>query len=257
MASLMLIMLAGLGFVITKARAKDVTLATPEGVIARLILFVPLGILVGRNMMHSVGVMMPFISAIAVAVILRQAAVALKDSTLRQLLEVLSLAASAAVASTAMAIAAQTGLLWGAGLVMLFAVVCSALWFELAGRVDAGQAVYSFMASALLVSCALFNVLTSVNNIMPLVGIVIGVSLATFAFYTQKRIALVLGTGLTLISVVVYVLAVVDNFNLNGWFGLAAIGVGAIVLASYIEKRGAIFKHKIGELKMQLQTWDY
>ncbi len=258
MAGLMLVMLVGLGLAIARARAKDVTLATPEGVIARLILFVPLGILVGRNMMHSVGVMMPFMSAIAAAVILRQLALALKEnSVMRQLLEVASIPASVATASTAMAIAAQSGWLWGAGLTMFFALLCSALWFELASRAASGQAVYSFMASALLTSCGLFNVLTSDNSLMPLVGTVIGLSLAVFGFQTQKRFALALGICFAVISLAMYVLAVVDNFNINGWFGLAALGVSAIVLASYIEKRGAIFKQKFGNFRTQLQTWNY
>jgi TM2 domain-containing membrane protein YozV len=52
-------------------------------------------------------------------------------------------------------------------------------------------------------------------------------------------------------------LQVYHSFNMGGWITLATLGIGLIVLASWIETRGDALKPALYRWKAQYKAWDY
>ena len=89
--AMLLVMGALIVMQISKARRDDVTLSTREGAVAQLIPCVPLIIMLGRNMMHDMGAVMPMIISAALLVFCRQVSLSLAgDSALRRFIELAS-----------------------------------------------------------------------------------------------------------------------------------------------------------------------
>ncbi len=255
------IMLGLLGLVIytiTKARAVDVTLATREGLIARLILFVPLGIMLGRNMMHSVGEVIPLIVGFSIFVLMRQISMSLQvKNFIRTLLEFFSLV-PVIIAGSSMAalLSVQFGASFAVS-ILGFSVVASVMLFELSIRASGGRGFYSVIASMLLAGCFVSHVLLVESSFSALTCIVAGLALTGFGYMSERRAALVLGCIMAVIGVSFYLMGIFHNFDLNGWFSMAFIGVGAIVLGSYIEKQGEQALTTVRRLKASLDAWGY
>ena len=258
LGGIMLTLLTGLLVVITKIRSQDVTLATYEGWIARLILFVPLGIMLGRNMMHSMGAFMPFVMSVILFIFSRHLTLILSSkSGWRAFIEMLSVL-PILVAAVSATVAMDTVFTLGTPtLVLIFALVASVLLFELSLRACTGQSFYSVLASLTVAGCFMVNLISGDQSLSLLVNFLMGTTLAFWGFFTQRKVALIVGLLQLMVTTASLSVDFFQQFPVNNWFCLAALGVSAIVFSSYVEKRGETIKLKLVEFKSHLSSWGY
>lgn len=245
-------------YFIRKAKAADVTLATREGLIARLILFVPLAVMLGRNMMHSVGVVMPFLMSLAILVVLRQLALSLsRNSATRALVEVVSIIPMlSAAACLGVWSVIDLGASLNAGL-LVFASVFSGALFEASARAARASTPFSVLASLMLGVAFTLDVYLGATTISALFCVLAGVLLSTFAYLSERRVAMVIGVLMVVVGLAFFMINVFENFDFSGWVSMAVLGVSAIVLGSYVEKRGEKFKQGLISAKHSLSAWGY
>ena len=258
MGAIALLLLAGVTYHIVKASFLDVTLKTREGFIAKVILFVPLMILLGRNMFHSVGAIMPLIISVSLLLAARQCSNSLGvKSALRALLESMSILP---VLGIAMSSAALVGSELNASLsfiVFIFSIVSSALLFELSLRASSGRHIYGALATLLTTVLVGGNLLLSLDFSSSIYCLISGSALIAFAIFSERRYVLIAGTVLALSGLGYSLISVIDGFEFNHWFGLAGLGVLAIVLGSLVEKYGAAIKARVETCRLHFKSWDY
>lgn len=245
-------------YVINAARKVDSTLATREGIIARWILATPIIIMLGRNMMHSIGVFMPLIASGSLLLMMRQVALSQKDTSFtRQLLEIFSVIPSL---STALLSSLLITDLFNAGFsigLWVFIILAAGLLFDLSLRAAKGGTAYGILASLLVVFGFTLNLFAEQNLMSAVFCVFAGISLTTVGTMTQKRVAVSLGVLLSLVGLGLSATYMFNSFDMSSWLALAGLGVFAIVLASYIEKQGETTLAKLATFKNRWQSWSH
>lgn len=251
-------LLGGVVYHIIKASMLDVTLKTREGFIAKTILLVPLMILLGRNMFHSVGAIMPLIISVSLLLAARQCSSSLSvKSGLRTLLESIAILPILGVAISAAALVGSELNASLSVIVFIFSLVSSALLFELSLRASSGRHIYGVMATLFSTVLVGGNLLLSSDFMSSVFCLMSGAALIAFAVFSERRYVLSAGVVLTLAGLGYSLMSVVNGFEFNNWFSLAGLGVLAIVLGSLIEKYGAVIKLRIEGCRRHFNSWDY
>ncbi|HEY7773936.1 MAG TPA: hypothetical protein VIC26_12205 [Marinagarivorans sp.] len=244
-------------FHVVKARANDVTLRTKEGLVAQAIVFVPLVIMLGRNMMHSVGDVIPLIMSVTLLVAARQSAINLRaNSAVRTLLEVTSIVPIFGIALCLVSLVDSTWSASWATMLFIFASVSSALLLELSVRSSSGQNLYGFLGVLVASILLMANILMSPSLLAELYAMAGGAALIVFAFFFQRRYALLSGSLLLVVSIGSGLITAFESIDLVNWFVVAGLGVGAIVLGSLVEKYGEQLKSTVFHWRQQLHSWD-
>lgn len=255
---LALSLLIGVIYHVVKASALDVTLKNREGFIAKTILFVPLMILLGRNMFHSLGAIVPLIIAVSLLLAARQCSNSLAaKSALRSLLESISILPIIGVAASVSSLVGSelhASLSTGA---FVFSIVAGALFFELSLRASIAKHVYGSLAAVLITVLACANLLFSLDVTSSIYCFLSGAGLVGFAVFSERRYVLAFGSITVLASMAFGVISIIDGFAFHNWFSLAGLGVLAIVFGSLIEKHGGAIKVGIGKMRQYFQSWDY
>jgi hypothetical protein len=237
---------------------KDTALRTPEGIIARLLLYVPLGVILGRNLwLYSAdGFMFAILSAI-VFILFRQVTIQLnRNSSLRSILEIASVVPALTFGLGVCAVALDVlthPLVW---LLPIFAVSVSVLLMELSMRVVKGELLYRRLAAALMAVAVVSNLVLFSSVATAAVCLAVGLVVLVYGYMVEQRVVFALGT-LTLLAGLIYQMQfAIDVFNLGSWGSLAALGVAAILIGSTVERHGAKIKLRLTGWGQRFKQWD-
>ena len=241
-----------------KSAVLDTGLRTPEGIIARLLLYVPLGVILGRNIwLYAADGFMFAVLAVIVFIMFRQVSMQLsQDSRLRKILEIGSvvpvLAFGLGVSAVAIDIL-RDPLVW---LLPVFAVSVAALLLELSMRVVNGALLYRRIAAALVSVSVVANLILFSSVATAAVCLLVGLLVLVYGYVVEQRVVFVLGT-ITLLAGLVYQMQfAIDMFNLGSWSSLAALGVAAILIGSTIERHGAKIKTRLNGWSQRFKQWE-
>ena len=242
-----------------KSATTDTALRTPEGIIARLLLYVPLGVILGRNiwLYASDGFMFAVLSLI-VFIMFRQVSIQLsRESQLRKLLEIGSLVPALSfgfgVCMVALAVLPYP-VVW---LLPLFAVSVTALMLELSTRVVKGALLYRRLAAALLSVAVVSNLVLFSSVATAAVCLLVGLVVLVYGYMVEQRIVFALGTATLLAGLIYQMQFAIDMFDLGSWGSLAALGVAAILVGSTIERHGAKMKKQLNSWNEKFKQWDH
>jgi hypothetical protein len=237
---------------------KDTALRTPEGIIARLLLYVPLAVILGRNLwLYSAdGFMFAVLSAI-VFIMFRQVSIQLsRHSSLRAILEVASVVPALTFGLGVCVVALDVlfhPLVW---LLPIFAVSVSVLLMELSMRAVKGELLYRRLAAALMAVTVVSNLVLFSSVATAAVCLAVGLVVLVYGYMVEQRIVFALGT-LTLLAGLIYQMRfAIDVFNLGSWGSLAALGVAAILIGSTVERHGVKIKLRLTNWSQRFKQWE-
>ena len=241
-----------------KSAAADTALRTPEGVIARLLLYVPLGVMLGRNLwLYSAdGFMFAVLSAI-VFIMFRQVSLQLRrESTLRNILEIGSTIPALTFALGVCAVMVDVMTRPEIWMLPVFAISVSALLLELSSRAVHGALFYRRTAAAVLSIAIVANLVFFSSVASAAVCLLVGLLVLVYGYMMEQRIVFALGIVTLLAGLVYQMQFAMHMFNLGSWGSLAGLGVAAILVGSTLERHGAKLKMRMSAWGQRFKQWD-
>jgi hypothetical protein len=244
-------------FYIGKATQKDTALKTPEGMIARGLLLLPLAVILGRNLwLYAADAFMFTMMGVIAFITLRQLSMQLSmTSKIRRFLEQSSVAIAGAI-GMGLNILLEETLHVDALLLPAVALTVAGLIIEISTRASAGGAAYRRLAAVIASASMIANLLLfgSVATAAACLGI--GLLLIVYGHMVEQR--LVFGVGLITLGfgLVYQVSLAISMFDLGSWSSLASLGIGAILVSSAIERHGAKLKIKMTDWGRRIKAWE-
>lgn len=230
---------------------------TREGMIALLLLFLPLGILLGRNIWLYAPDAFLFTAISATGfVALRHCTQNMKHTWIRSILEFASLIVASTTGICSLFALGNAGA--SASVAILSGgLVAAALSYEIGGRACILNEFYRVCAVILLTGSVLLNLWISGGAVASLTTLIIGGAMLVFSYFERKRSLLGGGLLLVVIGLVDQFVQVFQLFDFGYWAGLAGIGVIAIVTASVLEARGESLRQSLRRYKDEYAEWRY
>ncbi len=245
-------------FISTKTMRQRTEVKTFEGMISILLQFLPLGILLGRNVwLYSPdAVMFSAISIVSFIALRHCMQFIAEQSRWKILLELASmLVAISAGLSTIVAMLANTEVFTLS--VLCGGVLSAGMVYELAQRSQSMKAFYQFMSMLFLTAPLLLNLMVEDTLLASLICVATGVSLLSLSYKLKQRLLLVTGGLLSFLGVGHLFVNAFQYFDVNYWIALALLGVLAIVIASMLESRGGQLRERIQKYRMDYADWSY
>jgi len=241
-----------------KVAAGDTALRTPEGIIARLLLYVPLGVVLGRNLwLYAADGLMFSVMAAIVYLLFRQVSIQLpRDSRLRAFFESVSIVPVVALGVGVCSVVTDMFSNSAAMMFPVFAVVVAALFLELSTRVANGALLHRRVAAAVLSAAMLANLLMFGSVATAAACLLVGLMVLTYGYFVEQRFVFFMGTITLLAGLIHQMQYAVDVFSLGSWGSLAVLGVAAILISSTIERYGAHIKARLARWGQQFKAWD-
>ncbi len=257
-ASIIPLVVAAITLMFSAKTARERTESkTLEGMMALLILFLPAGIMLGRDLwlhQHSVGMMVA--AGLMASIVLRHIAeFVVSMPIIRTLCELLSIVVAIV---TGLAVFGTVDDLHASYAVsaMIGALVSSGLIYEISLRKTFLSKFYKLVALVILLCVSGASFLMSGGLSISLAWSVIGVVLIALSHKTQERSMLISGALLFIGGVAEPIFTMIVDFDFSYWPVLAVGGVIAILLGSYIESRGAKLKHSIVRHRSHYANWE-
>jgi len=241
-----------------KSAAADTALRTPEGVVARLLLYVPIGVILGRNLWlyAADGFMFAVLSAI-VFIMFRQVSIQLsRESRLRNLLEICSAVPALTFAFGVCMVMADVMTRPETWMLPVFAVSTAALLLELSTRAARGALFYRRAAAAILSVALVTNLIVFSSVASAAICLLAGLLVLTYGYMMEQRIVFALGIVTLLAGLVYQMQFAIHMFNLGSWGSLAGLGVAAILVGSTLERHGAKIKSYVTTWSQRFKQWD-
>jgi len=249
-AAILVITLIGL----IKNRGRGIiSLKTPAGTFLQSLLFLPPVIMLFRSFwLYDVSSLSAMVIALTVFVVIRYASQSIKpEGFIANLLHVVCVIVAWVAAVLAIdAVPVSLGGHYGA---LVFCIVFGGLMFDIDCRVQnirmarllsIGTSVS--LATVILVYHQLYD-----GVIVFIGGILLSLALVGLGLAQKQRDKMLIG-GLTLISVLLLNAGgMIDFFMQTGWLGFASLGAIAILLASLLDRFGAIFSVYVRRWRMQ------
>ena len=241
------------------ARRTDSALATREGHLVIGAQFLPLLVLLGRNFyLYTPDEFMLTMGALIVYIVLRQIATsaAKAGDKINLLLEALQTMSAFIVALGVAAIVIASGI--NDSLVIpAIAVVFAGLLADmsLASREHAGN---FRRAAAIVFGGGLgLNLFVDPSLTTALVSIASGLIVTTYGYSVEQKSIFVTGLFGLLSGLAYQLQDVARLFDIGNWSGLALVGIGAIVLASLLERYGLAIRSRALAWRSTFSAWDY
>lgn len=235
---------------------------TFEGMIALLLQFLPVGILLGRNMWLYAQDVFLFTAILTLSfIVLRHITQAMASSSgIRSALEALSAILALGIGFSS-AIAALDSNLHASASLLIGGAMASALLYELAHRANQLNQLYRATAVLTLTTGVLIN-LAVFGDIFygafaSLLSLTIGIAGIFYGTRTQQRSLVIGGAILAIAGLSDQALSLFYVFDVNYWMIMAVAGVAAIVFASLLESRSAKIKHSLHRYKEIYSGWSY
>ena len=255
-------MALGLGCYIIYVTSKTARLRseakTSEGLFTLLLQFLPIGILLGRNIWLYAPEPALLAAASATGFLaLRQCHSLLKSaSAWRTLAEILSVSLAVSTGINGAAVLLDSGI-GGSTSLVAGSMVAAGLIYELSLRVRAGAAIYRVIAIGIATMGLVLNLVLYGGVFVSILTLGLGVA-GIFTSYTLQQWAILVG------SVVLVVAGLVDQylniyhlFNLGSWATLAMVGFVTIILASLLETKGLRIRASISRWRASYSGWSY
>ena len=226
---------------------------TREGKFARLIMFLPLMVMMVRSLLHYDISAFSMIAIFSATYWLSVQSINIMSQRFETLLAVIA-ASSAVIVAFAFHVQLDNWFSLPIPLLPVFALIITLACIDLVRRVI-GETLQNFLIGAtatIVVICfginhAIYHSLTSF-----MLGFMVGLMMMTVAYRLKSQwlgiSSLVLLIGLP----VFYVGDIFDIVINSGWLGFAISGVSVIVLASVIDRYGAIIKLKLSNAQTKL-----
>ena len=240
-----------------RAAVNDAALRTPEGIIARLLQYVPLGVILGRNLwLYAADTLLFTVLSGIVYLMLRQVSVQLHQSSrLRVFLEHCALLPALAIGIGASFLTAQALRGADALLIPVFSLTVAALLVETALRAARGAAFYRRLAAVVVTLGMVVNLVLIDNAATAAVCLLVGLLVLVYGFVVEQRSVFALGVITLLAGLVYQVQLAVYMFDLGSWGSLAVLGVTAIVAGSVVERYGTEIKAKLADWGKRFKAW--
>lgn len=231
---------------------------TREGMVALALLFLPIGVLIGRNLwLYTSDSLLYTVVTFAIFIAMRQLSLFLEvQTTLRGVSNKLSLVLSG-LTGLGIHDALQSA---GAGESMALVgatLAIAAMTYEIAMRAGAFSGGYRTLATAVTVGGLGLNLVIYGGLPAAVVTMGVGVALIAGSYMAQKRSAFIGGIILFLGSLVEQVVHAFQLFDLGSWAALAIVGILAILIGSLLESQGEQLKSRFTQWKSRYSEWTY
>lgn len=242
-------------FSISRGRQR-VEIKTDEGLIAIMLQFLPVALLLLRNIWLYDNVAVLFASIFVVAFIAIRQITAMLDRKH-------SLAGFLDGVSSLLALAAGVSVIQALDIpgineslqILLPAAVSSAMLYELSAR--AKTDVYRFFADLIMMLTILSNLLFFGDMASVLITLLASATMLTVSYLKKYKTMLLCGSALLLASVLKITWKMWFVFDVSIWLLCALAGMAAIVLGSVLESKSEHMGRIWQNVKTQYREWSY
>lgn len=245
---------------LNQIKAKDVALQTIEGRFAQLLLVLPLATMMLRELaLYSYNSLLFASAALSVFLMLRHCSLSLAAESewkkWSKYLELISVA-PALVASISLGIASYDIAPSHTEIILpVIGLSLSALIMEISSRSTVYSTALQRVASIVLSASMMINLLVLSGGFSAALCILAGTGVLIYGFTAQLRIAFILGLITTIAGLGYQLHFLVLEFDLGSWISLAVLGVSTILLASILERYGAVVRHRFTRWFGDYQSW--
>lgn len=256
-----LIVVATLGILaqVSRASRHDATLRTNEGLFARAVQFLPVGIILSRSLyLYATDAFLTTVAALVVFIVLRQISRQMDGtSAIRTTLEFFSVIPAGFAAAGLAAVVDDVWTRADSFELPVFTLSLAALIVEISLRCSGRGAGYRRIASVIVAAGMLANLFMFGNVATAAMCLVAGIAVTVYGYSVQQRLIFGLGLLTLLLGLGHQVGYAVEMFDLGSWGSLALLGIIAIVSGSMLERHGADIKLRFKNWRQRFQSWDY
>lgn len=221
----------------------DAHLRTPEGIFAMIVLLAPAALIMLRTLWFYpvddlLSLTLGGIAFVALRIFALQASA---ESTYRNFYNTLSLVAALQIACAAVEVAAM--LLPEPLTISAFGFLLAALVLDVSTRSQRTKTLVR-IACMLLAGSHLFAIFTHQGALASPLAIGAGIWIIALAQKHRLRNTALLGIATILLALILQLRPLMGMIDLSNWMVLSAFGISAIILASVVERYGAILALK-------------
>ena len=258
-AAVLALVMAGMLLLWCGERLRQSTeVKTREGMIALALQFLPIGVVLGRNVwLYAADSLLYTAAALAAFVALRQLSLFMvKSSDWYRGINLLSglLAGLTGMELNSSLLSSGTG---SSPALVVATLVASAMIFEIAARGSEESRGYRSLAALVLVSGLGSNLLSYGGILATVLTMVVGSALIAGSYATRNRSLFIGGAVLLVGGTLQQLVHAIRFFDLAGWATITLVGVAAILLGSLLESSGGRLKGRFATWKARHQDWTY
>lgn len=239
-AAILLASALALAVGVVRLRRGDPSLATPEGVLARAVLLLPLLVMGGRSIwLYAPGDLFFTTLALIGYVGLRQVLGQTGDDVRWRVVVEWAAGTLAVVGAVfAFATVSDLDLLSGRFALPIAGVILAVLLVDLSTQVRTGAAAYRNTAAATVAATLMLDLFSFGGTASALACLVGGIATLSYGFTARQRSVFAMGLVTALAGIAFAGYDAVSAFSLGGWAGLVVVGALAILTGSLIERKG-------------------
>ncbi len=231
---------------------------TQEGMTALLLQFLPLGILVIRNIwLYSPDFILLTTAAAMLFIALRQCSLLMhRDSRTRTAMELISAPITAITGLGVFMTLTNAG--WSDSVSTIAGSLTAAIMlYEISLRSFHNTPMYRVIASLIIATSLPVNLLLHGGVIASLLTIIIGMAMIIFSYSIQQRSIFLTGIVMTIVGLLDQFQHLFHMFDFGYWVTMAIVGTLAIVGGSLLESRGELVKRKYLHWRNRYSEWSY
>jgi hypothetical protein len=239
-----------------KTQQQSLAARTPDGLVARALLYLPLVVLTGRSLWFYDTDAFLFTSSLVILFLAaRQLSLLLPGQSItRGLLEVCGglLTPMIGVGSAIL----LDGILTESLLLQLAALISAALLYEVSHRALMAPGLYRLMAMLMLSLGLIVNFILFEGLATALTSLAIGLVLALIGRHYRQLALFSTGLVLAAVSLIYQLYRMLQVFDLSGWISLAVLGMLAIVIGSVLDSGGGRIRPRLLLLRRHFAHWE-
>lgn len=242
-------------FISTKTARQRTEVKTFEGLVSLLLQFMPVAILLGRNLwLYEADALLLSAMSASLFIVFRHLGGLLQNSTWRMILElssaVLALVTGAVLSIFLFDISSNdsVALIAGGG-------VASAMCYDLAQRACRLKNLYIGLTSMTLLLTVALNMMFNNGVVAAMISLVLGASLTVYSYQVNQRSLFIVGILLVLLGLGDQIIHAFSYFDFSYWLGMAIAGIMAIVMASLLESKGKQVKLLAKKYRENYSNW--
>lgn len=237
---------------------QKIEMKTREGRMALLLQFLPLGILIGRNLwLYAADEAVLWAASVMIFIALQQISlITNRESLIAWSLGGLSLFTVVTTGLLTLAVATQIGLS-ASFAILLGSLLAAGMTYEISLRPGVNVSYYRAIAMTIIVLSCVFNVMIFGELKISVATSVIGAGLVVMSYVVEQRSISICGSALLLVGLINLLFRAFQWFDIGSWIILLIVGVAAIVIASVLDTHGEKIGYRLGHHKKQLADWNF